>query len=113
GVVWIAWRSRSPPPRPTNISPPAPAPKLLSLFSRCNIASCCLRCVWRDTRRIVRCPLWLCGYGQPQAICSADQAAMQLIDSLLISEEDALECCHWLRQAGFPQYAKQYQECFG
>ncbi|EYB95370.1 hypothetical protein Y032_0160g3321 [Ancylostoma ceylanicum] len=35
---------------------------------------------------------------------------MQLIDSVLISEEDALECCHWLRQAGFPQYAKQYQE---
>ncbi|KAJ1354731.1 hypothetical protein KIN20_011741 [Parelaphostrongylus tenuis] len=28
----------------------------------------------------------------------------------LLPEKDALECCRWLKQAGFPQYAKQYQE---
>ncbi|KAK6740351.1 hypothetical protein RB195_008673 [Necator americanus] len=44
------------------------------------------------------------------AACPDEPDNYNLEAKLKSAEEDALECCHWLRQAGFPQYAKQYQE---
>ncbi|XGW16518.1 hypothetical protein V3C99_001743 [Haemonchus contortus] len=44
------------------------------------------------------------------AACPNEPDNYNLEAKLKTAEEDALECCHWLRQAGFPQYAKLYQE---
>ncbi|KAE9415011.1 hypothetical protein Angca_002821 [Angiostrongylus cantonensis] len=42
--------------------------------------------------------------------CQNENDSFNLEAKLKNAEEDALECCRWLKQAGFPQYAKQYQE---
>ncbi|WKY00862.1 hypothetical protein Q1695_015128 [Nippostrongylus brasiliensis] len=42
--------------------------------------------------------------------CPNESDSYNLEAKLKTAEEDALECCRWLKQAGFPQYAKLYQE---